>query len=138
MEYELVKKSLGFARLPIRKSRSFIRLRRVILLRSDIRLASSDICFASFKANKISLKPQGFNITIAVAIISLRRSRNITLAFSADLCCNGANQKPPLCKGRWQPKADGGIVKKPKIAGNNPSTADSLRELRWSCLRNSV
>ena len=40
------------------------------------------------EANKISLKPQGFNITIAVAIISLRRSRNITLAFSADSCYN--------------------------------------------------
>ena len=40
------------------------------------------------EANKISLKPQGFNITIAVAIISLRRSRNIILAFSADSCYN--------------------------------------------------
>ena len=46
------------------------------------------------KANRISLKPQGFNINIASAIISLRRSRNITLAFSADLCYNGANEKP--------------------------------------------
>ncbi len=67
---------------------------RVILLRSDIRLTPSDICFASFKANKISLKPKGFNITIAVAIISLRRSRNITLAFSANLCYNGVNERP--------------------------------------------
>ena len=83
--------------------------------------------FASrvLEANRISLKPQGFNITIAVAIISLRRSRNITLASSADLCYNGTNEKPPLCKGRWQPKADGGIVKKPKIAGNNPSVANA-------------
>ena len=47
------------------------------------------------EANKISLKPQGFNITIAAAIISLRRSRNITIAFSADLCYNGTNKKPP-------------------------------------------
>ena len=46
------------------------------------------------EANRISLKPQGFNITIAIAIISLRRSRNITLAFSADLCYNGTNEKP--------------------------------------------
>ena len=68
---------------------SFIRLRRVLLLRSDIRLATSGIRYASFMANKISLKPQGFNITIATAIISLRRSRNIILAFSADLCYNG-------------------------------------------------
>ena len=44
-------------------------------------------------ANKISLKPSGFNITIATAIISLRRSRNITLAFSAGLCYNGDNKK---------------------------------------------
>ena len=47
------------------------------------------------------------------------------LVFSADLCYNGTNKKPPLCKGRWQPKADGGIVKKPKIAGNNPSVANA-------------
>ena len=45
------------------------------------------------------------------------------IVFSADLCYNGANEKPPLCKGRWQPKADGGIVKKLKIAENNPSVA---------------
>ena len=36
---------------------SFIRLLRVVLLRSDIRLAPSDIRYASFVANKISLKP---------------------------------------------------------------------------------
>ena len=36
---------------------SFIRLRRVVLLRSDIRLTPSDIRYASFVANKISLKP---------------------------------------------------------------------------------
>ena len=65
------------------------------MLRSDIRLATIGIRYASFMANKISLKPQGFNITIATAIISLRRSRNITLAFSADLCYNGTNEKPP-------------------------------------------
>jgi len=35
----------------------FIRLRRVVLLRSDIRLTPSDIRCASFVANKISLKP---------------------------------------------------------------------------------
>jgi hypothetical protein len=35
--------------------------------------------FASFVANKISLKPQGFNITIAIAIISLfAKAKNIT------------------------------------------------------------
>ena len=36
---------------------SVIRLRRVLLLRSDIRLTTSDIRYASFMANKISLKP---------------------------------------------------------------------------------
>ena len=40
-------KTTRVARLPIRKSRSDIRLGRVLLLRSDIRLAPSDICFAS-------------------------------------------------------------------------------------------
>ena len=52
--------------------------------------------FASrvLEANRISLKPSGFNITIALAIISLRRSRNITLVFSADLWYNGTNEKP--------------------------------------------
>ena len=58
---------------------SFIRLRRVLLLRSVIRLTPSDIRFASLEANKISLKPQGFNITIAIAIISLfAKAKNIT------------------------------------------------------------
>ena len=65
------------------------------MLRSDIRLSPSGIRYASLEANKISLKPQGFNITIATAIISLRRSRNITLVFSADLCYNETNEKPP-------------------------------------------
>ena len=36
---------------------SFIRLRRVLLLRSGIRLTPSGIRYASFRANKISLKP---------------------------------------------------------------------------------
>ena len=55
------------------------------------------------------------------------RTQNVgrELVFSADLCYNRTNKKPPLCKGRWQPKADGGIVKKPKIAGNNPSVANA-------------
>ena len=58
---------------------SSIRLRRVILLRSDIRLMPSDIRCASCEANRISLKPQGFNITIAIAIISLfAKAKNIT------------------------------------------------------------
>ena len=41
-----IKKS-GFPQLLIRKLGSFIRLWRVILLRSDIRLATSDIRYAS-------------------------------------------------------------------------------------------
>ena len=46
---------------------------------SDIRLTPSVIRFASLWANRISLKPQGFNITIAQAIISLfARAKNIT------------------------------------------------------------
>ena len=77
----------SFAQLLIRKLGSFIRLRRVILLRSDIRLTPSDIRYASFMANKISRKPQAF-ISLSLATISLRRSRTITLAFSADLCYN--------------------------------------------------
>ena len=56
-----------------------IRLWRVLLLRCDIRLTPSDIRCASFRANRISLKPQGFNITIAIAIISLfAKAKNIT------------------------------------------------------------
>ena len=72
---------------------SSIRLWRVLLLRSDIRLTTSDIRCASFMANKISRKPKAF-ISLSLATISLRRSRNITLAFSADLCYNEANEKP--------------------------------------------
>ena len=49
------------------------------MLRSVIQLTPSDIRFASLEANKISLKPQGFNITIAIAIISLfAKAKNIT------------------------------------------------------------
>ena len=55
----------------IRLCASIFRQRRNFCLRSDIRLAPSGIRFASFRANRIPLKPQGFNITIAVAIISL-------------------------------------------------------------------
>ena len=47
------------------------------------------------------------------------------LVFSADLCYNGTNKKPPLCKGRWQPKADGGIVKISTALENNPSVANA-------------
>ena len=50
-------KKARLAQLLIRKLGSFIRLWRVILLCSDIRLTTSDICYASFKANKISRKP---------------------------------------------------------------------------------
>ena len=64
---------------------SSIRLWRVILLRSDIRLAPSGIRGSRserrelLEANRIPLKPQGFNITIAVAIISLfAKAKNIT------------------------------------------------------------
>ena len=51
------KKSPPTAQLLIRKLGSFIRLRRVLLLRSDIRLSPSGIRYASLEANKISLKP---------------------------------------------------------------------------------
>ena len=50
-------KSEAFAQLLIRKLGSFIRLGRVLLLRSGIRLAPSGIRYASLEANKISLKP---------------------------------------------------------------------------------
>ena len=75
----------SIAQLPIRKLGSFIRLWRVILLRSDIRLLPSDIRYASFMANKISQKPQAF--------ISLSRKRQyhsdavgISLLFSLPIC----------------------------------------------------
>ena len=64
------------------------------MLRSDIRHTTSVIRYASFVANKISRKPQAF-ISLSLATISLRRSRNITLAFSADLCYNELSEKPP-------------------------------------------
>ncbi len=64
-----------------------IRLRRVLLLRSDIRLTPSDIaaltpiCVQSrvFRANRISLKPQGFNITVAVRQYHSLRQQRISL-----------------------------------------------------------
>ena len=56
------------------KVRSSIRLRRVILFRSDIRISTSDIHYASFVANRISLKPQ--------ALISLSHKRQYHSAFA--------------------------------------------------------
>ena len=53
-----------------------IRLWRVLLLRSDIRRKPSDICSASYGANRISLKPQ--------ASISLSLCDNITLCVSKE------------------------------------------------------
>ena len=84
---------------------SFIRLRRVVLLRSDIRLTPSDICFASFGSEyHCEAKPN--NITIAAAIISLRRSWNITLVFSVDFCYNGIKESLSL-RERWHEERDG-------------------------------
>ena len=57
---------------------SFIRLRRVVLLRSDLRLTPSDIRYASLMANRISRKPQGFNITGRRAISLFAKAKNIT------------------------------------------------------------
>ena len=51
------KESSSVAQLLIRKLGSFIRLGRVLLLRSDIRLSPSGIRYASLEANKISLEP---------------------------------------------------------------------------------
>ena len=62
---------LGFSAPKVRSS---IRLLRVILLRSDIRLLTSDIRCASFLANRISLKPQ--------ALISLSHKRQYHSAFA--------------------------------------------------------
>jgi len=42
----------------------------------------SDIRFASFKANRISLKPQGFNITVAVRQYHSLRQQRISLMES--------------------------------------------------------
>ena len=50
---------------------SFIRLRRVILLRSDIWNKSKRYCLRQFLANKISLKPKGFYITLPQGKITL-------------------------------------------------------------------
>ena len=44
---------------------SYIRLRRVLLLRSDIRLTPSDIRFASFGGEYNITEAEGFNITFA-------------------------------------------------------------------------
>ena len=71
-----------------------IRLRRVLLLRSDIRLTPSDIaaltpiCVQSrvFRANRISLKPQGFNITVAVRQYHSLRQQRISPFWLGLLC----------------------------------------------------
>ena len=64
---------------------SFIVARRQLYCRAVL-LSQDDSCIASQSfsynfirsANKIPLKPQGFNTTAALAAISLRHSRNIT------------------------------------------------------------
>ena len=73
------------AQLLIRKLGSFIRLWRVILLRSDMRLTTSGIRYASFMANKITRDPQVF--------ISLSRKRQyhsyevgISLLYYLPIC----------------------------------------------------
>ena len=57
---------------------SSIRLRRVILLRSDIRLLPSDICFASFKANRITLWGEAEQYHCSKGNITLYEVKNIT------------------------------------------------------------
>ena len=47
-------------------------IRRVILLRSFIVLCTVLLSFGQFCANKITLKPQGFNITFDISKISLQ------------------------------------------------------------------
>ena len=83
------------AQLPIRKLRSFIRLRRVILLRSDIRLSPSGIRYASFMANKISRKPQAF-ISLSLATISRRARRGISLFFAKRFFCPACGARNSL------------------------------------------
>ena len=74
--------------------------------------------------NKISRKPKAF-ISLSFATISLRRSRNITLVFSADLCYNGVSEKPPLCKGRCRANARRRDCKSQNETKNNPSVANA-------------
>ena len=57
-------------------SRNSIRLRRVILLRSDIRLTPNDICFASFRRIEYHCAAKPNNIT--------SRKGNITLCVSKE------------------------------------------------------
>ena len=74
------KRNLPLSRdTPLRVSRQFYSPVASDIARSDIRLTPSGIRFASFRANRIPLKPLGFDITIAVAIISLfAKAKNIT------------------------------------------------------------
>ena len=82
------KKRHRFAQLLIRKLGSFIRLWRVILQAVIFGLRPSDIRYASFWRIKYH-ESRRLSYHCRPATISLRRSRNITLAFSADLCYNG-------------------------------------------------
>ena len=112
-------KKSAIAQLLIRKLGSFIRLWRVILLRSDIRLATSGIRYASFIANKISRKPKAF--------ISLSRKRQyhsdevgISLLLFLPICvimrvrrragaCSRRNEKFGLGQRRHQGTALQGV-----------------------------
>ena len=85
---------------------SSIRLRRVLLLRSVIRLTPSDICFASLwrmeyhwsRKALISLS-QGENITLTIVSISLnkQKEREDSLIYESSLFCLCGFGLPPKC-----------------------------------------
>ena len=54
----------------------------------------------------------------------MRFKRSVLFAF-----CSGGRKKPPLCKGRWLAKQDGGIVKVSYKVKNNPSAAFGVSSL---------
>ncbi len=58
--------------------------RRVLLLCNSIRLSASDIACGQLRANRISLLPQGKNITVSIA-------SNITLTMCQHIACLSPN-----------------------------------------------
>ena len=84
-----MKKRRTFAQLPIRKLRSFIRLWRVILPMAVIFGFAKWYSLREFWRRIKYHESRRLSYHCRGATISLRRSRNITLAFSVDLCYNG-------------------------------------------------
>ena len=78
--------------------------------------------------HKADLPAEKSNRSTSVLFVLLftRLTRYSVLHLSNEL---SSDNKPPLCKGRWLAKQDGGIVKSKILQKNNPSAAFGVSSL---------